>query len=76
MIKPPPPQENLDPTRIEPGSVVALEGHPPGVNDRLAPAQGDANLILAQLRRVLPEGGVWVVEQYPLGGSEAENPAP
>ena len=31
---------------------------------------------LAQLQRVLPKGGVWVVEQYQPGGSEAENPAP
>jgi hypothetical protein len=31
---------------------------------------------LVQLQRVLPEGGVWVVEQYQPGGSDAENPAP
>jgi len=33
-------------------------------------------LHLVQLRRVLPKGGVWVVEQYQPGGSEAEKPAP
>ena len=31
---------------------------------------------LAQLQRVMPKGGVWVVEQYQPDGSETEDPVP
>lgn len=31
---------------------------------------------LAQLQRILPKGGVWVVKQYRQDSFEAENPAP
>jgi hypothetical protein len=31
---------------------------------------------LVQLQLVLPKGGLWIVEQYQPGGSEAENATP